>query len=65
MQAGLASLLNAHKLFDANFYSSGVHIQKECLDDSCAQMAIKLDQTLTVVFDPKRTSRTVGNKKFT
>ncbi|KAI8903833.1 GPI transamidase component PIG-T, partial [Gorgonomyces haynaldii] len=50
LKAGLASLLNAYKIFDGNYQSLGLHYSKPCPD--CEW---ELVQKMTILFDPLRT----------
>ncbi|XJO77710.1 hypothetical protein BDV3_002252 [Batrachochytrium dendrobatidis] len=55
-KSGLASLLNAYKIFDGNFQSIGVHIQPKCMTPDCVTMGVEYRQTFAVVLDPIRTN---------
>ncbi|POI26287.1 hypothetical protein CIB84_009960 [Bambusicola thoracicus] len=51
LQAGLAVLLKAERLFHSSYHSQAVHIRPICRDASCLAVSWELRQTLTVVFD--------------
>ncbi|OZJ05123.1 hypothetical protein BZG36_01366 [Bifiguratus adelaidae] len=51
-KAGIASLLNAHKLYDTAFHSMSVHVRQICGDDHCHVRQLELKQTISSVFDP-------------
>ncbi|KAI8927620.1 GPI transamidase component PIG-T [Entophlyctis helioformis] len=59
-KSGLASLLNAYRVFDGNFQSIGVHLQPICINDDCSDTASEYTQTVAVVLDPIRTTSTKG-----
>ncbi|KAJ2964457.1 hypothetical protein NQZ79_g692 [Umbelopsis isabellina] len=53
-KAGIATLLNAHKLYDTNYHSMAIHILPVCQDEACTVQRLKLVQTVTSVLDPVR-----------
>ncbi|KAJ3389955.1 hypothetical protein HDU92_000765 [Lobulomyces angularis] len=66
-KAGISTLFNAYKLFDANFHSAGVHLKPVCNrnddfnSDLTKNCSLKFQQTLTLVVDP---IRNFGNKDW-
>ncbi|KAI8577591.1 hypothetical protein K450DRAFT_251553 [Umbelopsis ramanniana AG] len=55
-KAGIATLLNAHKLYDTNYHSMAIHIRPVCQDANCTSQSLELVQTVTSVLDPVRES---------
>ncbi|TPX49310.1 hypothetical protein SeLEV6574_g01564 [Synchytrium endobioticum] len=53
-KAGLASLYNSYKVYDANYHSLATSIVSACRDVDCAKTDLKFTQSLTVVLDPVR-----------
>ncbi|KAH6574124.1 hypothetical protein BASA60_002713 [Batrachochytrium salamandrivorans] len=53
-KAGIASLLNAYKIFDGNFQSIGVHLQPKCISPDCSTIGYEYKQTFAVMLDPIR-----------
>jgi phosphatidylinositol glycan class T len=53
-RAGVARLLNPYRLYDADFHSLSVDMLVDCLDNECQKRRWTLQQTVTVVLDPKR-----------
>ncbi|KAL3860126.1 hypothetical protein ACJMK2_010291 [Sinanodonta woodiana] len=51
-RVGLATLLNAMKLYDSYYSSLGIHVRPVCRTQTCTDQSIELKQTLSVVFDP-------------
>lgn len=62
LKAGLSSLLNANKLYDASYHSLGIHFRHTCINEDCTQIGLELSQTLGVVFDPIINLRISMNK---
>ncbi|SAL98582.1 hypothetical protein [Absidia glauca] len=57
-KSGVASLLNAHKIYNSNFHSMSIHAKSVCKDEACTERLLQLKQTVTSVMDPVReTSR--------
>ncbi|KAI8079832.1 phosphatidylinositol glycan anchor biosynthesis, class T precursor [Halteromyces radiatus] len=57
-KAGVATLLNAHKIYNSNFHSMSIHAASICKDQDCTERILQLKQTVTSVMDPVReTSR--------
>lgn len=50
-KVGLASLLEAERLYHSSYHSQSVHIRPVCRDAGCSAVSWELRQTLTVVFD--------------
>ncbi|KAG8446290.1 hypothetical protein GDO86_013935 [Hymenochirus boettgeri] len=50
-KAGLASLLNAERLYHSSYHSQSVHIRPVCRNANCSNVSWELRQALTVVFD--------------
>ncbi|XP_075033631.1 GPI-anchor transamidase component PIGT isoform X2 [Mixophyes fleayi] len=50
-KVGLASLLEAERLYYSSYHSQSVHIRPVCRDVDCSSVSWELRQTLTVVFD--------------
>ncbi|KAH8552155.1 GPI transamidase component PIG-T [Umbelopsis sp. PMI_123] len=53
-KAGIATLLNAHKLYDTNYHSMAIHIRPVCQAENCTSQRLELVQTVTSVLDPVR-----------
>ncbi|KAL1935076.1 hypothetical protein VTP01DRAFT_4216 [Rhizomucor pusillus] len=53
-KAGIARLLNAHKIYNSNFHSMSIHAKQICLNAPCTQREFELKQTVTSVLDPVR-----------
>ena len=51
-KAGLSSMLNAIKLYDASYHSISVHFRHVCKEETCSSTALELSQGLGTVFDP-------------
>lgn len=57
VKAGLATLLNAPKIFNTHYHSLGVHVRRVCdLKDGlqCGSMYLELTQSLSLVFELPR-----------
>lgn len=64
-KSGLAKLLNGYKLFDADYQSLGIQLIPKCVDISCQTMEFTLQQTVTILLDPLRTTNSKSNFKLT
>ncbi|ORX56245.1 Gpi16 subunit, GPI transamidase component [Hesseltinella vesiculosa] len=53
-KAGIASLLNPHKIYNSNFHSMSIHTQSICKDPACFLRTLAIKQTVTSVLDPVR-----------
>ncbi|OQR69691.1 GPI transamidase component PIG-T-like [Tropilaelaps mercedesae] len=49
---GLSQLLKATSVFSSHFISIGLDVKKTCLDSTCSQTQLLLQQYVTVVMDP-------------
>ena len=58
-KAGIASLLDGHKLFDASWQSMAIDIRSVCLEDG-PQCSIEMEQTVDMVLDVDRSKRPRG-----
>jgi phosphatidylinositol glycan class T len=56
-KAGLARLLNAHKLLDGNYQSMSLDWVPKCLNKDCSKVEYEFIQGFTVVLDPIRTNQ--------
>ncbi|XP_073467196.1 GPI transamidase component PIG-T-like, partial [Aquarana catesbeiana] len=50
-KVGLASLLEAERLYYSSYHSQSVHIRPICREPDCSEVSWELRQSLTVVFD--------------
>lgn len=55
-KSGLATLLNAHKLFDSDYYSMSLSVDRKCSNEDCTSHHWKIIQRLSVVENVKRLS---------
>lgn len=55
-KAGLGKLLNAYKIFDANYVSIQMRLKVVCQTPDCSSKKVDFVQSLDVVFDPTRTT---------
>ena len=53
-KAGLGKLLNAYKIFDANYVSMQMRLRVICTTSDCTSKKAYFEQSLDVVFDPTR-----------
>ncbi|ORY93378.1 GPI transamidase component PIG-T [Syncephalastrum racemosum] len=57
-KSGIATLLNAHKIYNSNFHSMSIHAKSLCTDERCSRRKLELRQSVTSVLDTvKDTSR--------
>ncbi|KAJ8654354.1 hypothetical protein O0I10_009922 [Lichtheimia ornata] len=50
-KSGIASLLNAHKIYNSYFHSMSIHAKRQCKDNQCT---MELKQAVVSVMDPVR-----------
>ncbi|KAJ1922149.1 Subunit of the glycosylphosphatidylinositol transamidase complex-like protein [Mycoemilia scoparia] len=60
-KAGIAALLNPHRLYDSDFFSMGLSFKPTCKSPSCEEIMLSYTQTLTAVLD---LSRLMDGKKW-
>ena len=58
-KAGIASLLDGHKLFDASWQSMAIDVRSVCLEDG-SKCSIEMEQTVDMVLDVDRSKRPRG-----
>ncbi|KAL4953665.1 GPI transamidase component PIG-T [Aspergillus filifer] len=58
-KAGVASLLDGHKLFDAAWQSMAIDVRPVCPDSG--ECLVQIDQTVDIVLDIERSKRPRGN----
>ena len=58
-KAGISSLLDGHKLFDASWQSMAIDVMPVCPGDS-SQCMVKMEQTVDMVLDIERSKRPRG-----
>ena len=58
-KAGIASLLDGHKLFDASWQSMAIDVRSVCLEDG-SECSIEMEQTVDMVLDVDRSKRPRG-----
>ncbi|OMH86233.1 GPI transamidase component PIG-T [Zancudomyces culisetae] len=61
-KGGIASLLNAHKLLNSEYYSMAISHTEECVDEQCKKKQWKFKQSITVVF--KNDGDTIDTEKL-
>ena len=61
-KAGIASLLDGHKLFDASWQSMAIDIRSICPGDG-SECSIEMEQTVDMVLDVERSKRPRGQSK--
>lgn len=59
-KAGIASLLDGHKLFDASWQSMAIDVRSVCLEDGSA-CSVEMEQTVDMVLDVDRSKRPRDN----
>ena len=62
-KAGISSLLDGHKLFDASWQSMAVDVRPLCPDDS-SECIIEMEQTIDMVLDVERSKRPRGRMQI-
>lgn len=58
-KAGIASLLDGHKIFDASWQSMAIDVRSVCPEDK-SQCSIEMEQTVDMVLDVERSKRPRG-----
>ena len=58
-KAGIASLLDGHKLFDASWQSMAIDVRSVCAEDG-SKCSIEMEQTVDMVLDVDRSKRPRG-----
>ena len=58
-KAGIASLLDGHKLFDASWQSMAIDVHSMCPEDG-SECSIEMEQTVDMVLDVDRSKRPRG-----
>ena len=58
-KAGIASLLDGHKLFDASWQSMAIDVRSVCPVDG-SECSIEMEQTVDMVLDVQRSKRPRG-----
>lgn len=58
-KAGIASLLDGHKLFDASWQSMAIDVRLVCPEDR-SECSIEMEQTVDMVLDVDRSKRPRG-----
>ena len=58
-KAGIASLLDGHKLFDASWQSMAIDVRSVCSKDG-SECSIEMEQTVDMVLDVDRSKRPRG-----
>ena len=58
-KAGIASLLDGHKLFDASWQSMAIDVRSVCAEDG-SECSIEMEQTVDMVLDVDRSKRPRG-----
>ncbi|KAI4593182.1 Subunit of the glycosylphosphatidylinositol transamidase complex-like protein [Pestalotiopsis sp. 9143b] len=57
-KAGISTLLDGHKLFDASWQSMAIDVRPACTGESCV---LEIEQTIDMVLDIERSKRPRGN----
>lgn len=58
-KAGIASLLDGHKLFDASWQTMSIDVRPRCADDQL-ECIVEIEQTVDMVLDIDRSKRPRG-----
>lgn len=61
-KAGVSSLLDGHKLFDASWQSMAIDVRPVCPDDG--ECVLEIEQTIDMVLDIERSKRPRGTRPF-
>ena len=61
-KAGIASLLDGHKLFDASWQSMAIDVRSVCPSDG-SECSIEMEQTVDMVLDIERSKRPRGQSQ--
>jgi len=62
-KAGIASLLDGHKLFDASWQSMAIDVRSVCPEDG-SECSIEMEQTVDMVLDIERSKRPRGKTRI-
>lgn len=62
-KAGIASLLDGHKLFDASWQSMAIDVRSVCAGDG-SECSIEMEQTVDMVLDIERSKRPRGQSWY-
>ncbi|KAK3693244.1 GPI transamidase component PIG-T [Podospora appendiculata] len=60
-KAGIASLLDGHKLFDASWQSMAIDVRPVCPPEGEGECVLEIEQTIDMVLDIERSKRPRGN----
>ncbi|KAK3332792.1 GPI transamidase component PIG-T [Cercophora scortea] len=60
-KAGIASLLDGHKLFDASWQSMAIDVRPVCPPGGEGECVLEIEQTIDMVLDIERSKRPRGN----
>ncbi|EFX02470.1 GPI transamidase component [Grosmannia clavigera kw1407] len=60
-KAGIASLLDGHKLFDASWQSMAIDVRPICLESEGGNCVLQIEQTIDMVLDIERSKRPRDN----
>lgn len=58
-KAGISSLLDGHKLFDASWQTMSVDVRRRCIDDA-QECLVEIEQTVDMVLNIDRSKRPRG-----
>ena len=61
-KAGVSSLLDGHKLFDASWQSMAIDVRPVCPEDG--ECVLEIEQTIDMVLDIERSKRPRGTRPF-
>jgi phosphatidylinositol glycan class T len=56
-KAGIATLLDGHKLFDASWQTMAIDVRPVCPDDHASECVLQIEQTVDMVLDLDRSMR--------
>ena len=59
-KAGISTLLDGHKLFDASWQSMAIDVRPLCPQDGGADCVLQIEQTIDMVLDIERSKRPRG-----
>ena len=60
-KAGISTLLDGHRLFDASWQSMSIDVRPVCRTDDGSECMLEIDQTVDMVLDIERAKRQLGN----
>lgn len=63
-KAGISTLLDGHRLFDASWQSMSIDIRPVCDDDDGGNCSLEMDQTVDMVLDIERAKRHRGQYPY-